>query len=157
MSDAYDDGLRLLARRALTKAEVEERLSARGHDGAAVAAALLRMSASGLIADDVLARNWIVSQAIARGRGRSRALAELEARGVALSVAASAWAAVEADGAIDEEALLTRAVRRRLGSTPAATGRGRLARVYNALLSEGFDPQQVEAALARYGFERTEE
>ena len=157
MSDAYEDGLRLLARRALTKAEVEERLMARGHDGAAVAAALERMSASGVIADDVLARNWISSQAMARGRGRSRAIAELEARGVELSVAALAWAAVEADGAIDEAALLSRAVRRRLGSTPGATGKGRLARVYNALLSEGFDQARVEAALARYGFERTEE
>jgi regulatory protein len=157
MSDAYEDGLRLLARRALTRREVEDRLRARGHDDAAVAAALERLSGAGAVADDVLARNWIASQAVARGRGRARALSELEARGVDAAVAASAWAAVADDGAIDEVALLTRAVRRRLGQAPSPTGKGRLARVYNALLSEGFEPQQVEAALAGYGFERTEE
>jgi hypothetical protein len=47
-------------------------------------------------------------------------------------------------------------VRKRLGVPPGSADRGRLARVYNALLSEGFGEEQVEAALAPFGFERND-
>jgi len=157
MSDAYEDGLRLLSRRPLTRHEVVTRLRARGHDEPAVLQAVARLTAIAAIDDAALARNWIASSAASRGRGRARAVAELALRGVDEEVASSAWTAAIDDDAIDEDTLLTRAVRRRLGTAPKATSRGRLARVYNALLFEGFTPEHVEAALAPYGFERNEE
>jgi len=153
MPDAYDDGLTLLARRALTRREVAERLAARGHDTQAVDDALSRLTARGALDDAALARRWIGDAAAARGRGRSRALATLEARGVDPAVASSAWAEAVDDGAIDGASLLARAVRRRLGAPGGTVDRGRLARVYNALLSEGFEPTELESALAPYGFE----
>ena len=156
MSDAYDDGVRLLRRRSLTRREVIERLLERGHRAEEVEAAVGRLTAASAIDDRALACHWIGSQAAARGRGRSRALAELVARGVPEAVAASAWAEAVEDGAIDEGAALARAVRRRLGVPPGRNGLGRLARVYNALLDEGFGREQVEAALVPYGFERTD-
>jgi len=156
MSDAYRDGLRLLSRRALTRREVVSRLRARGHGEPDVDAAVSRLEAVSAIDDRALARHWIGSQAAARGRGRARAVAELEARGVESAVASSAWSEAVEDGAIDEDAALLHAVRRRLGAPSGGAGRGRLARVYNALLHEGFGQEQVEAALLPYGFERTE-
>jgi regulatory protein len=156
MSDAWNDGLRLLSRRPLTRNEVVVRLQARGHAPEEVEAAVSRLVGASLIDDRALARNWIGSQAAARGRGRARCLAELAARGVPESVAASAWSEAAEDGAIDEAALLERAVRRRLGGSDVRLGPGRLARVYNALLAEGFEQEQLEAALAPYGFERTD-
>ena len=156
MSDAYQDGVRLLSRRALTRREVVLRLQQRGHSEDDVEDAVLRLVGLSAIDDRALALHWIASQAAARGRGRSRALAELSARGVDEAVAASAWSEAVADEAIDDDALVSRAVRRRLGAPPGRANRGRLARVYNALLQEGFGQAQVEAALAPYGFERTD-
>jgi regulatory protein len=153
MSDAYDEGLRLLARRALTRAEVEQRLAARGHDPSSVEDAVSRLVAAAVLDDAALARHWIGSTATARGRGRKRALAELTRRGVAPEVAASAWSRAVADGDIDESAMVRRAVRRRLGPAPGRANEGRLARVYNALLYEGFTREQVASALSPYGFE----
>jgi SOS response regulatory protein OraA/RecX len=156
MPDAYEDGVRLLSRRSLTRREVVERLSARGHGADEVETAIDRLTAASAIDDRALARHWIGSQAVARGRGRTRALAELTARGVPESVASSAWAEAMEDGAIDDVASLSRAVRRRLGAPPGRGDGRRLARVYNALLDEGFGREQVEAALVPYGFERTD-
>jgi len=156
MSDAYQDGLRLLSGRALTRREVVLRLRERGHGDEDVEDAVCRLAAVSAIDDRALARHWIDSQAAARGRGRARAVAELTARGVEAAIASSAWSQAVADGAIDEDAVLLRAVRRRLGAPPLRAGRGRLARVYNALLSEGFGQEEVEAALLPYGFERTD-
>ncbi len=156
MSDAYQDGVRLLSRRSLTRREIVERLKERGHGDEDVDDAVCRLAAASAIDDRALARHWIGSQAVARGRGRARAVAELVARGVPEAVACSAWAEAVDDGAIDEGAALARAVRLRLGPKPGRNDEGRLARVYNALLDEGFGREQVEAALVPYGFERTD-
>jgi SOS response regulatory protein OraA/RecX len=83
-------------------------------------------------------------------------MAELAARGIAEETAAAAWREAAEDGTIDEVGHLERAVRRRLGPPPGRANRGRLARVYNALLSEGFEREPIEAALAPYGLERTD-
>jgi len=156
MSDAYEEGIRLLSRRSLTRREVVSRLKERGHGDDDVEDAVSRLIALSAIDDRALARNWIASQAAGRGRGRERAMAELSARGVDEAVAASAWSEAVEDGAIDADVLVARAVRRRLGDPPGRGDVSRLARVYNALLYEGFEPAQVEAALAPYGFKRND-
>ena len=156
MSDAYLDGVRLLSRRSLTRREVVLRLKERGHGDDEIEEAVSRLAGVSAIDDRALALHWISSQAAGRGRGRDRALAELAARGVEEAVAAAAWSQAVEDGAIEEDALVSRAVRRRLGAPPGRADRGRLARVYNALLHEGFGQAQVEAALAPYGFKRND-
>jgi SOS response regulatory protein OraA/RecX len=156
MPDPVQDGLRLLARRPLTRHEVVEKLRRLGHDDDAVEAAVSRLVALALLDDRALALHWIGSQAAARGRGRDRCVAELAARGVLESVAAEAWSQALGDGAIDEAAVLARAVRRRLGAPPGRADGRRLARVYNALLEEGFGQDELEAALGPYGFQRTD-
>jgi SOS response regulatory protein OraA/RecX len=153
MSDAYRDGVALLAARPLTRREVADRLIRKGHDHGAVEDAVQRLVGSSAIDDDALARHWIATQA-ARGRGRDRAVASLIARGVQESVAEAAWSAAVADETLDEPQVLARAVRRRLGAVPRAVPMPKLARVYNALLSEGFASGELTAALAPYGFRR---
>ena len=156
MPDSYQDGVRLLARRPLTRRELVSRLRARGHNDEDIEASVSRLAAASAVDDRALARHWVGSQAMARGRGRERAVAELVARGVEPAVASSAWDEAVEDGAIVEGAVLARAVRRRLGLPPGRAAKGRLARVYNALLYEGFGREHVEAALLPYGFERTD-
>jgi len=154
MSDAYQDGVRLLARRSLTRHEVASRLRARGHGEDDVEDAVRRLVDASAIDDRALARQWIETHAATRGRGPERTLSELTARGVEEGVALAAWSQAVEDGAIDGGAVLARAVRRRLGAVPSRVARARLARVYNALLHEGFGQHEVEEALASYGFER---
>jgi regulatory protein len=154
VADAYRDAVALLARRPLTRHEVVTRLLAKGHDDDAIEAAVLRLAAEGVVDDAALARHWIASQAAPRGRGRDRAVATLAARGVDEAVAASAWSAAVAEDDLDPAELLSRAIRRRLGAPAAELPRPRLARVYNALLSEGFASDAIESALAPYGFQR---
>jgi regulatory protein len=156
VSDAYDDAVRLLARRALSRQELADRLGGRGHAPDAVDEALDRLAAARAVDDAALARQHVASRALARGRGRERTIAELLARGVAQSVAETAWRESEEDGTIEAATLLDRAVLRRLGPPPGRANRARLARVYNALLSEGFERDPIEAALAPYGLERTD-
>jgi len=153
MSDAYEDGLRLLARRPLTRREIESRLASRGHDPDGIAAAVSRLQEAGLVDDRKLAAAWIEGAAAEKGRGRERAIAELEARGVDREIASAAWSAAIDGGAVTAGGLVEKAVRRRLGPAPGRADSGRLARVYNALLSEGFAHEEVASALAPYGFE----
>jgi regulatory protein len=152
---AYDDAVRLLARRDLSRRALSERLAAKGHEPAAVDDALARLEGRGELDDAAYARRFILSRGAARGR--ERVLAELAARGVADEVATRAWAVVAAEGARDDADALARAVRRRLGAPPGKADRARLARVYNALLSEGFEPASVASALVPYGFRGYEE
>ena len=156
MEDAYADAVRMLARRPLARREVSDRLLERGHAAAAVNDALFRLEAEGSVNDAALARHWIETRMAASGRGRDRSIAELIARGVDAGVAETAWREAQRAGAIDDDALLARAVRRRLGPPPGRADRGRLARVYNALLSEGFEREAVVSALAVYGLERND-
>jgi regulatory protein len=149
---AYDDAVKLLARRAYSRRAIEERLLTKGHAREGVEDALSRLASSGALDDGDYARRFIAERG--RARGRARLLQELEARGVDPETAARALAEALEEGERDDADALAAAVRRRLGGTAGATDRGRLARVYNALLSEGFEPGRIASALVPYGFRR---
>lgn len=154
--DAFDAAVRLLARRPLTRDELTRRLARAGHGRERIAEAIRRLEAARLVDEAALARDGLASKSAA-GRGRLRAIAELVARGIAPDEARRAWSEAVERGDIDDAGSLARAVRRRLGVPPGRADRGRLARVYNALLSEGFEPEAVAAALAPYGLETVPE
>ncbi|HEX6989057.1 MAG TPA: regulatory protein RecX [Bacillota bacterium] len=79
---AARDAFRLLSFRARSAAELRRRLTARGHDEAAVQQALARLTRLGLVDDASFARQW-VSDALARGpAGPRRLVAGLIRRGV---------------------------------------------------------------------------
>src|SRR5262245_3068727 len=141
---AYDDAVKILARRAYSRRAIGERLAAKGHDPERVEEALARLSSSGAIDDEAYARRFVLDRG--KARGRERLLGELEAAGIDRAVATRAFEERDDDGA------LAAAVRRRLGAPPGRADRGRLARVYNALLSEGFEPGRIASALVPYGF-----
>lgn len=120
-------GLRLLGARAHAVAELGRRLGRKGHQPAAVQAALERLAADGLLDDAAFARGF-VEQGGARGRGPARLRRDLVARGVAradIEAALGAWLA-EAGGepALPRELLERRA--RALAGLPAPVRRRRL-------------------------------
>ncbi|HJQ98842.1 MAG TPA: regulatory protein RecX [Candidatus Polarisedimenticolaceae bacterium] len=147
---AYDDAVKLLARRAYSRRAIVERLAAKGYAQDDVEDALGRLSSSGAIDDREYARRFVTERG--KARGRKRLLAELEAAGIEPGVASRALAEAAAEGERDDEGALLSAVRRKLGAPPGRADRGRLARVYNALLSEGFEPGRIASALVPYGF-----
>ena len=155
MEPAYDDAVKLLARRDMSRRALSERLAAKGHGEDAIADAVERLARRGAVDDAAYARRYILRRGASRGR--ERVLQELAGRGVDAAVADRAWADTVDEGTRVEGEALTRAVRRRLGAPPGRVDEARLARVYNALLSEGFEPAPVASALVPYGFRGCEE
>lgn len=88
--------LRHLTRRAFARADLDRRLRRKGHPPEAVATALERLEAQGLLDDVAFARGYVETRAV-RGRGPMRIQRDLGAMGVERSVVdralESAWPA----------------------------------------------------------------
>ncbi len=138
--------LRWLARRPLTRRELEARLAEAGAPPAEAAEALDRLEAEGLLDDRKTALHYVVTRANRLALGRARLLAELEGRGVDAAVARSAWDEAVRQGHVDPEALARRAAAKRLAGVRPGDGTA-ARRVYNALLRAGFGPEASRAAL----------
>ena len=151
MPDPYLAGLAMLSRRELSAAQVGERLARKGFDRDAVDAALGRLRQAGALDDARTAQALAHRSAHVRQHGRLRAVRELEARGLDRGLAQSAVDAAYRE--VDEDALLERALARRLRGpidSPAA-----LRRLYHYLVRQGFDGAAARAALERHAETRT--
>lgn len=143
---AYTDALRLLAGRELSVAECRARLLDREHPPSEVDAAIERLLEDKSLDDARVARAFARTAVNVKGRGRLRVLRELQQKGIAKEVAAEAVADVFGD--VDERALVSRAVQKKLRggrvSTPAD-----FARLYQHLMRQGFSPSVVSAELRK--------
>lgn len=139
---AFDAGVRLLARRARSRADLERRLSA-AHGPEAAADALARLSAH--LDDGAFARAWVEVRLRRGPVGRAALLAGLRREGVAASTARLAVDAALPEAEVGE--LARQAAERRLAQmrgVPPQRVRPRLA----AYLSRrGFPPGAIGAAL----------
>ncbi|MFW6346385.1 MAG: regulatory protein RecX [Halomonas sp.] len=136
-----DDAIRLLARREYARAELAERLAAKGHATAEVDACLDALAEAGLQSDARFAESFLRSR-IARGQGPIKIRLELERRGIERALVARAFAEQEADWF----ALAAETLARRF-SGPGDSPRER-ARRERFLAGRGFDFEQVRHALA---------
>lgn len=139
------DAYRMLARRPLSERELRTRLTGRGHAEGEVETALGRLRAAGYLSDEQLALDSIVARAERLGHGRLRLVRNLTERGIDERVAAAAWRRAVDQGDVDPDALLRRAIARRVGS--GALDRRAYARAYNALLRAGFEPDALRSGL----------
>ena len=145
---AYQIGLRLLARRELSTAQLHGRLTRRGLPAAEVDAAVERLARERAVDDARTALAYARRAAEVQLRGQSRTRREIEALGIAPPTARRAVAAVFDD--IDEESVLERAIAKRLHGP--IRDRAQFRRLYQALLRQGFPPERVAAMLrARTG------
>lgn len=144
---AHAEGLKLLARRELPAAAVRARLEDRGFPPEAVEAAVARLTESGALDDRRVARAYARTAATVKGRGRLRVMRELQQMGVAAPIIAEALG--EVFGELDERALITRAIDRKLRGRRAPVGPQELARLYQFLMRQGFSPAGVATALQR--------
>lgn len=144
---AREEAARHLARRALTRRELADRLARAGHGVEEAREAIAAMADLGAIDDLRIAYERIVGAGRTRRRSRARLEAELERRGIDRSVVEAAWSRAVDEGEAGEDESLAAEVARRLASLGTLDRRG-FARVYNALLRDGFDPEAVEATMA---------
>jgi regulatory protein len=142
---AYLAALNLLSRRALTVAECRARLLARQHAESDVEAAIARLLQTGTLDDRKLALAHARTAFEIKGRGRLRAVREIQARGVEKEVAAEAVA--EVFGERDERALVARAIEKKLRGRPRPADAAENARLYQYLMRQGFTPAVVINAL----------
>jgi regulatory protein len=142
---AYVDGLKMLARRELSEKQVRERLARRGHDEAAVAAAVDRLRTERAIDDSRVAAAIARTETGLRRRGRLRVRRRIESAGIAASIAGRTVDELfqEVDSAVLLQASLARRLR---GERPIADD-GEFRRLYRYLVGQGFEPDQVLRAL----------
>jgi regulatory protein len=143
---AYSAGLAMLARRELSEAQIRERLRRKDHDAGVVDEAVARLRAAGAVDDRRVAVSAARTEAQVRSRGRTYVVRRLATLGIPPDVATEA--VDEVFGALDESALLARALARRLRG-PSATIRdsAHFRRLYQQLIRQGFSPSAVISAL----------
>jgi len=136
--------IRLLARREYSRAELEERLRARGGALQEVRALLEELEGHGYLSNERYAR--AVATRKSGGHGRRRIAAELRAKGVSGENIAAALAEASPDDAVTLEALW----RRKFGAAPI--DEKEKARQVRFLQSRGFALPAILKLLR--GFER---
>ncbi len=151
-ADTYLAALKLLARRELSEAQLRQRLLRRQHDSDAIDAAIARLKFDRSLDDERVAGAIARSETGLRKRGRYRVTRQIEAAGIASSIAKRV--VDETFAAIDGDALLGQALARRLrGRTRIADDR-EFQRLYRYLVGQGFEPDRVRALLRTYNREQ---
>ncbi|WP_280302171.1 recombination regulator RecX [Nocardia abscessus] len=153
VEQAKEACLRLLAVRARSRAELAQRLAAKGYSAEVSERALERLADVGLIDDAAFAEQWVHSRHTFSGKGKQALAQELRRKGVTQSDAASALDAITAD---DEEERAGELVRRKLRSLPRDLDREKaIRRLVGMLARRGYSQatayRVVKAELADQG------
>jgi regulatory protein len=142
---AYVDGLHLLGRRELSVQQLRERLIEREHDRHDVDRAIDLLIENKALDDARVAAAYVRTALKVKGRGRLRIQREMQEMGIPKEIAAEALA--EAFGEVDERALVTRALQKKLRGNQKIATRAEYARVFQFLMRQGFSPATVTAVL----------
>ncbi|GAA5082832.1 recombination regulator RecX [Nocardia iowensis] len=137
VEQAKEACLRLLAVRARSRAELAQRLAAKGYTPDISDRALDRLTEVGLIDDAAFAEQWVHSRHTFSGKGKQALAQELRRKGVAQADAAPALDAITAD---DEESRARDLVRRKLRSLPTNLDRDKtIRRLVGMLARRGYN------------------
>lgn len=144
-------GMRLLARRAHSVAEVRTRLQRRGYATAEIAEALAALAP--YLDDAAFARSRLRFRSQTSKWGEGRIRQELQQQGVAAEVIAAAFAAwaEDQDNTIDWLAQAQGLVARRYGVTRGPLPRAEYAKRIHFLIRRGFSYEVAQRALRASG------
>jgi regulatory protein len=145
----YDRALGMLAARGRSAAELRRRLLMRGARPEHAEAAVERLRAAGFLDDAEFARQVARSRVAGRGDSRRRVAQVLAQKGVARDVVDEAVAEVFEDAAVDEDALVESAARKRLRAMGALDPATRRRRLYGFLARRGHDGGAITRVLRR--------
>ena len=142
---AYDDGLRMLARRELSELQVRQRLAHNGHDRRAIDEAIARLREERAIDDARVAEAIARTETAVRRRGKIRVRMRIERAGI--SKATAAQAVNEVFDTIDDETLLQASLAKRLRGHDTIADDREFQRLYRYLIGQGFESDRVLRAL----------
>jgi len=142
----------MLARRELSEAQLRQRLTRRQHDPEAIEAALTRLKAERSLDDERVAGAIARSETGLKKRGKYRVTRQIEAAGIASSIARRV--VDETFATIDGDALLTQALTKRLRGRTRIEDDKEFTRLYRYLVAQGFEPDRVMALLRTYNREQ---
>jgi regulatory protein len=146
---AREAGLRLLAHRPRTEQELRQRLAARAFSAAAVADAIQRISALGLIDDAAFARLFAEQRIRSRPAGAHRLVQELRRKGVPEADARSAVEEALRDcGTSDLE--LARVAMRKFPNRPSEPLPKKRRRLQGYLARRGFSASVVSRVIREW-------
>ncbi|WP_067841809.1 recombination regulator RecX [Nocardia lijiangensis] len=161
VEQAKEACLRLLAVRARSRAELAQRLAAKGFTADVAEGALDRLSEVGLLDDAAFAEQWVHSRHTFSGKGKQALAQELRRKGVAPADAAPALESISSD---DEQERATELVRRKLRTLPRDLDRDKAIRRLVGMLarrgygqSTAFTVVKAELAQADWGSEPLDE
>ena len=144
---AYVDGLKMLARRELSEAQVRQRLARKKHDPDDIDAAIARLRDERALDDARVAEAIARTETSLRRRGKLRVRLQIEHAGIDRSTAKRAVDQVF-EG-IDDDALIEAALKKRLRGRTEIVDDREFQRLYRFLSGQGFEANQVMTVLAR--------
>lgn len=142
---AYVAGLRLLARRELSEAQIRQRLLRRGHTLGDVDVAIERLKTERALDDARVADALTRTAIVVRGRGRLRVSRALAQAGIDPKVADRALD--RAYGDTDADALLAAVLDKRLRGRTTIADEREMQRLYRYLLGQGFESDRILSVL----------
>jgi regulatory protein len=145
VQQAYVAGLKLLARRELSEAQVRSRLARRLFEQDHIDEAIGRLRDERALDDTRVALACARTETRLRHRGRARVLRQIEALGIDRRIAGAAVAEVFAE--LDETALLEQALETRLRRGSGLDDPAGARRMFRYLIAQGFEPDRVTLAL----------
>jgi regulatory protein len=146
--DPYVIALGWLARRELTEKQIRQRLVRRGLEPDAIDEAVARLKHERAIDDARVAGAFARTAVRLKGRGPMRLERDLQGLGIERTAAKAAVREILAD--TDEKTLARQALARRWRQADRP-GPADAARLYRALLRQGFGPTAARAALTALG------
>ena len=144
---AYVTGLKMLARRELSEAQLRLRLERRQFDPDDIDEAVRRLQRERALDDRRTALACARTEVRLRQRGRARIVRQIEALGIARDVARSAVAEVFAE--LDETVLLEQALDKRLRRGVSLDDAAGIRRVHRYLIAQGFEPALVTSLVRK--------
>ncbi|GAB2635575.1 hypothetical protein GCM10027088_08720 [Nocardia goodfellowii] len=136
VEQAKEACLRLLAVRARSRAELAQRLAAKGYTPEITEQALSRLTDVGLVDDAAFAEEWVHARHTFSGKGKQALAQELRRKGVSRADSAPALEAITSD---DETSRAIDLVRRKLRSMPATLDREKtIRRLVGMLARRGY-------------------
>jgi regulatory protein len=148
-AETLEAALRLLNYRVRSRAELQRRLRRSGHAQPAIEAAVARCDELGYLDDEAFAMAYVRDRLKLRPRGRRVLVAELRAKGVSQTTAASAVDVVFAQAEVSEGELADRVARKRAPSLESLEPEVARRRLAAFLARRGFSSATIRDTVAR--------
>ena len=146
MTNAYLEGLKMLARRELSEHQVRERLARKGHEADAIDVAIARLREERALDDARVAEAIARTETSIRRRGKLRVRMQIQRAGIDKSIAKRA--VDDAFATIDDEALIEASLSKRLRGRETIADDREFQRLYRYLAGQGFESDRIMKLLS---------